>query len=85
MTATSNDPRSPLTCHCTRERLVGFDGWPRRTGRTFAELKGEFTFDAVPTDRYAGNSVWQQLPMLAHNLTVGFRLQRFGLAEPCWP
>jgi hypothetical protein len=29
--------------------------------QTFAELKGEFALDAVPTNRYAANSAWQQL------------------------
>lgn len=43
--------------------------------KTFAELKGEFALDAVPTNHYAANSAWQQLSILAHNLAVGFQLQ----------
>src|SRR6266446_4643157 len=42
--------------------------------KTFAELKGEFALDAVPTNHYAANSAWQQLSILAHNLTIGFQL-----------
>ena len=42
--------------------------------KTFAELKGEFALDVVPTNHYAANSAWQQLSILAHNLTVGFQL-----------
>jgi len=42
--------------------------------KTFAELKGEFALAAVPTNHYAANSAWQQLSILAHNLTIGFQL-----------
>ena len=35
--------------------------------KTFAELKGEFALDVVPTKRSAANSAWQQLSVLAHN------------------
>ena len=42
--------------------------------KTFAELKGEFALDAVPTNHYSANSAWQQLSILAHNLTIGFQL-----------
>ena len=42
--------------------------------KTFAELKGEFALDAVPTNHYAANSAWQQLSILTHNLTIGFQL-----------
>jgi hypothetical protein len=42
--------------------------------QTFAELRGEFALDAVPTNHYAANSAWQQLSILAHNLTIGFQL-----------
>jgi Transposase DDE domain group 1 len=49
--------------------------------KTFAELKGEFALDAVPTNHYAANSAWQQLSILAHNLTIGFQLHS-NLAAP---
>jgi len=49
--------------------------------KTFAELKGEFALDAVPTNHYAANSAWQQLSILAHNLMIGFQLYS-NLAAP---
>jgi len=48
--------------------------------KTFAELKGEFALDVVPTKHYAANSAWQQLSILAHNLVRSF--QQETLAEP---
>ena len=48
--------------------------------KTFAELKGEFGLDVVPTKHYAANSAWQQLSILAHNLMRSFQLET--LAEP---
>ena len=43
--------------------------------KTFAELKGEFALDVVPTKHYAANSAWQQLSILAHNLIRSFQLE----------
>ncbi|HEY7116893.1 MAG TPA: transposase [Tepidisphaeraceae bacterium] len=48
--------------------------------KTFAELKGEFALDVVPTKHYTANSAWQQLSILAHNLIRSFQLET--LAEP---
>jgi hypothetical protein len=48
--------------------------------KTFAELKGEFALDVVPTKHYAANSAWQQLSVLAYNLIRNFQLET--LAEP---
>ena len=48
--------------------------------KTFAELKGEFALDVVPTNHYAANSAWQQLSVLAHNLGRSFQLHT--LADP---
>ena len=42
--------------------------------KTFAELKGEFALDVVPTNHYGANSAWQQLSILAHNLLRSFQL-----------
>jgi hypothetical protein len=42
--------------------------------KTFAELKGEFALDVVPTNHYGANSAWQQLSVLAHNLVRSFQL-----------
>ena len=43
--------------------------------KTFAELKGEYALDVVPTKDYAANSAWQQLGVLAHNLVRSFQLE----------
>jgi Transposase DDE domain group 1 len=48
--------------------------------KTIAELKGEFALDVVPTRHYGANTAWQQLSVLAHNLTRSFQLD--ALAEP---
>ena len=51
--------------------------------KTFAELKGEFALDAVPTNHYTANSAWQQLSILTHNLTIGFQLHsNLATAKP---
>jgi len=42
--------------------------------KSFAELKGEFALDAVPTNHYGANSAWMQLSVLAHNLLRSFQL-----------
>jgi hypothetical protein len=60
--------------------------WYFATGRgaqekTFAELKGEFALDVVPTNHYGANSAWLQLSILAHNLTRSFQLHS-TLATP---
>ena len=49
--------------------------------KTFAELKGEFALDVVPTNHYGANSAWLQLSILAHNLTRSFQLHA-TLAPP---
>ena len=50
-------------------------------GAPFAELKGEFALDVVPTNHYGANSAWLQLSILAHNLTRSFQLHS-TLATP---
>ncbi|HEV8573987.1 MAG TPA: hypothetical protein VGR43_04690, partial [Dehalococcoidia bacterium] len=42
--------------------------------KTFAELKGEFALDVVPTKHYGANSAWQQLSVLAYTLARSFQL-----------
>jgi hypothetical protein len=44
--------------------------------KTLAELKGGLAFDSVPTKRYAANSAWQWISVLAHNLHRDFQLAR---------
>ncbi len=50
--------------------------------KTFAELKGEFAFDAVPTNHYGANSAWQQISVLAHNLLRSFQLHTLATEKP---
>jgi len=42
--------------------------------KAIAELKSGFSFDTVPTADYAANSVWQQVSMLAYNITRSFQM-----------
>ena len=49
-----------------------------------AELKGEFAFDSIPTHDYQGNSAFQQISILAHNLTRNFQIDT-GIATPRKP
>jgi hypothetical protein len=49
--------------------------------KTFAELKGEFALEVVPTHHYGANSAWQQLSILAHNLIRSFQMHS-ALAAP---
>jgi hypothetical protein len=42
--------------------------------KTFAELKGEFALDAVPTNHYGANTAWMQLSILAYNLMRKFQI-----------
>jgi hypothetical protein len=43
--------------------------------KTFAELKGQWALDVVPTRHYSANSAWQQIAILGHNLLRNFQLQ----------
>lgn len=53
--------------------------WQFQAGRgvqekTIGELKSGLAFDAVPTLRYAANTAWQKLNILAHNTAVSFQI-----------
>ena len=50
--------------------------------KTFAELKGQWALDAVPTRHYAANSAWQQIAILGHNLLRNFQLQTLATEKP---
>ena len=50
--------------------------------KTFAELKGEFALDVVPTNHYGANSAWQQLRVRAHNLLRSFQLDTLASPKP---
>jgi hypothetical protein len=63
----------------TNKELSGPALWAFMAGRgthekVYAELKGGFAFDCIPTMRYAANSAWQLLSVLAFNLMRGFQL-----------
>jgi hypothetical protein len=50
--------------------------------KTFAELKGEFALDVIPTNHYGANSAWQQLSVLAHNVAHSFQLATLAEERP---
>ncbi len=50
--------------------------------KTFAELKGEWAFDVVPTHHYGANSAWQQISVLGHNLLRSFQIQTTATQKP---
>jgi hypothetical protein len=57
----------------TNKELTGAYLWHFMCGRgmhekVYAELKGGFAFDCLPSRRYAANSAWQMLSVLAFNL-----------------
>lgn len=63
----------------TNKALSGPALWAFMCGRgahekAYAELKSGFAFDCVPTMRYAANSLWQLLSVLAFNLVRGFQV-----------
>lgn len=50
--------------------------------KTFAELKGQWAFDVVPTHHYSANSAWLQICVLGHNLLRNFQLQTVATEKP---
>jgi Transposase DDE domain group 1 len=63
----------------TNKLLGGQALWAFICGRgvhekVYGELKRGFAFDCVPTMRYAANSAWQLLSVLAFNLMRGFQM-----------
>ena len=50
--------------------------------KTFAELKGQWALDTVPTRHYSANSAWQQIAVLGHNLLRNFQLQTLATKKP---
>jgi hypothetical protein len=72
---------------CTNLDLEAPALWAFMAGRgaqekTFAELKGQWALDSVPTRHYAANSAWQQIAILGHNLLRNFQLQTLATAKP---
>jgi hypothetical protein len=50
--------------------------------KTFAELKGEWALDVVPTRHYGANSAWQQISILGHNLLRNFNCRPWPPKNP---
>jgi hypothetical protein len=50
--------------------------------KTLAELKSQLAFDAVPTNDWVANSLWQQLCVLTHNLVRCFQLHTGAAHRP---
>ena len=63
----------------TNKSLKGTALWHFMCGRgvhekVYGELKNGFAFDCVPSQRYAANSAWQLISVLAFNLMRGFQV-----------
>ena len=63
----------------TNKDISGRNLWHFMCGRgvhekVYGELKTGFAFDCLPTMRYAANSAWQLLSVLAFNLMRGFQV-----------
>jgi hypothetical protein len=74
-----SDGHSEYSAVVTNKALSGPALWAFMAGRgthekVYAELKGGFAFDCIPTMRYAANSAWQLLSVLAFNLMRGFQM-----------
>jgi hypothetical protein len=50
--------------------------------KTLAELKQQLAFDAIPTNDWVANRLWQQISVLTHNLVRSFQLQVGALCRP---
>ena len=64
--------------------------WHFQAGRgvqekTIGELKSGHAFAAVPTLRYAANTAWQKLNILAHNTAVSFQILTSPVSRPAIP
>jgi len=71
----------------TNKALGGAALWAFMCGRgtheqVYGELKSGFAFACVPTMRYAANSAWQILSVLAFNLVRGFQLATTAERRP---
>jgi len=50
--------------------------------KTLAELKQHLALDAVPTNQWLANSLWQQIGVLTHNLVRAFQLHTGAATRP---
>ena len=79
-TGTSSTPPSPPTSPSTPSALWEFAAGRGAHEKIIGELKGG-RLRRIPTHRYAANSAWQYLSVLAHNPIRGFQLEA-GIALP---
>jgi hypothetical protein len=71
----------------TNKAIGGTALWAFMCGRgvhekVYGELKSGFAFGCVPTMRYAANSAWQLLSVLAFNLSRSFQLATTAVRRP---
>jgi hypothetical protein len=71
----------------TNKALRGPALWAFMCGRgahekAYAELKSGFAFDCVPTMKYAANSLWQLVSVMAFNLVRGFQARTTAERRP---
>jgi hypothetical protein len=62
--------------------LWHFQGGRGVQEKTIGELKSGFALAAVPTLRYAPNTAWQKLNVLAHNLATSFQISTIAKRRP---
>ena len=82
-----NDGYYEYAAVTTNKALGGAALWAFMCGRgtheqVYGELKHGFAFGCVPTMRYAANSAWQILSVLAFNLVRGFQLATTAERRP---
>ncbi len=71
----------------TNKALNGKNLWAFLNGRgthekAYAELKGGFAFDSVPSHHYGANCAWQALSVMAHNLIKSFQVATTATRRP---
>ncbi len=71
----------------TNKSLTGPYLWYFMCGRgshekAYAELKGGFAFDSVPSRRYGANCAWQMLSVLAFNLMRSMQMATMATRRP---
>jgi DDE family transposase len=82
-----NDGYYEYSAVATNKGLGGAALWAFMCGRgtheqVYGELKTGFAFACVPTMRYAANSAWQILSVLAFNLVRGFQMTTTAARRP---
>ena len=63
-------------------RLWGFMAGRGLHEKIIGELKSSLALKTIPTCQYEGNSAWQQLVVLAHNLLSNFQIGTGVMKHP---